>query len=444
MPQATLTIVTEVTRDDALRAHLKTFQEGVRRTGAPFSLVKGLHFARLAVVGGYPARGLAPQLVFAMVFDGDPRDCVKQLVDEARPEIDAIYAYCVGYNAADDAQKVTQYLLERDCKASLFYQGTEDIDVETLRTMPDVRDALRKRLDETMEQGGMAETTFSLAADAHGKYLAMPDVVGRIKLPPRVRKSKRALARRKWLWVAILVLAALAVSAVPVLVGRALGLGWWCLALGVVPLGLPALELLRRERAEKTRQGGRTVTLQDDHLHSVVEEEDIAVQNALTHCAIVDGPFRLVILRIVFWAIGLRVRLVDSLAGSLGGITSIHFGRWVLIDRGKRARRLVFMSDYDGSWESYLGEFVDRAATGLSAVWSNTENFPPTRLLVFDGATDEQKFKAWTRANQVNTPVWYSAYPQLTLRNTESNLRIVRGASKEPDPPREPAWLASL
>ena len=136
--------------------------------------------------------------------------------------------------------------------------------------------------------------------------------------------------------------------------------------------------------------------------------------------------------------------MVDSLAGSLGGITSIHFGRRALIDQGKPARRLVFMSDYDGSWESYLGEFVDCASKGLSAVWSNTENFPPTKLLVWEGASDELKFKAWTRDNQVNTPVYDSAYPQQTLRNMENNLRIVRGAASEPAPPRDPVWVESL
>jgi len=65
-------------------------------------------------------------------------------------------------------------------------------------------------------------------------------------------------------------------------------------------------------------------------------------------------------------------------------------------------------------------------------------------LLVWKGDKDELKFKAWTRANQVNTQVYYSAYPQVTLRNIENNLRIVRGATSEPAPPREPVWLESL
>jgi hypothetical protein len=450
LPQATLTIVTEVTREEELEALLKAFRDGLPKSGEPFSLVKGLHFARFAVVLGCPEHNLAPQLVFALIFDGAPRDCIAQVVEVARAELDAIYAYCPDYKATDDAQKVTQYLLDRDRKPALFYQGTEDLNVETIKAMPDIRDALRARLDVSMEHGGAAESTFSLAAEARSEYLALPGTIKRIKVPPTERISQRAIEQRTWMWKVLMGVAALAFSFFPVIVGYAICrvYGWtfhpWFVAFAAFPLGLPALELVRRESVEKKRQRGRTIEVKETQFRQVIGEEDIEVQNALTHCAVVNGYFRQLVLYVVFWVIKQRVGIVDRLAGSLGGITSIHFGRWVLIDPGKRVRRLVFLSDYDGSWESYLGEFVDRAAAGLSAVWSNTEDFPPTRLLVFDGARDEQKFKAWTRAKQRTTPFWYSAYPQQTLRNIENNLQIVRGASKDPDPPREPAWLASL
>ena len=42
--------------------------------------------------------------------------------------------------------------------------------------------------------------------------------------------------------------------------------------------------------------------------------------------------------------------------GSLIGVSTIHFVRWVLIDDG---RRLMMVSDYDGSWESYIDEFAE-------------------------------------------------------------------------------------
>ena len=92
-------MVTEVTPSTDLDDALPAFQKRVRETREPFSLVKGLHFARLAVVGGDEKRKLTPQLVFAMVFDGAPRDCVKQLVENARADLDAIYAHCTGVQA---------------------------------------------------------------------------------------------------------------------------------------------------------------------------------------------------------------------------------------------------------------------------------------------------------------------------------------------------------
>src|SRR4051812_34736540 len=162
MPQDTLTMVTEVTPSQKLDAAIAGFQERVQKTHEPFSLIKGLHFARLAMVAGDDKRKLTPQLVFAMVFDGAPQDCVRQLVEHARSELDAIYAHCTGYNPTDDSQRIA-YLLQAHCKAALFYQGTEDLDVETIQALPKVRDTLRRRLDMTMDHGGTAESTFSIA-----------------------------------------------------------------------------------------------------------------------------------------------------------------------------------------------------------------------------------------------------------------------------------------
>ncbi len=44
--------------------------------------------------------------------------------------------------------------------------------------------------------------------------------------------------------------------------------------------------------------------------------------------------------------------------GKLGEISTIHFARWISIDHGQR---LLFLSNYDGSWTNYLGDFRDEA-----------------------------------------------------------------------------------
>ena len=37
-----------------------------------------------------------------------------------------------------------------------------------------------------------------------------------------------------------------------------------------------------------------------------------------------------------------------------------------------RTSDLLFLSNYGGSWESYLEDFITKAHTGLTGVWSNT------------------------------------------------------------------------
>ena len=140
------------------------------------------------------------------------------------------------------------------------------------------------------------------------------------------------------------------------------------------------------------------------------------------------GTLRAVSTRVVLGAIDFLAHEFFT-RGNLGGISSIHFARWVLVDNGQR---LLFFSNYDGSWESYLGDFIDKASLGLTSVWSNTEDFPKAFFLSFKGATDEERFKAWTRAHQVPTQTWYSAYPELTVHNILNDRAIAAELRRRP------------
>jgi len=87
---------------------------------------------------------------------------------------------------------------------------------------------------------------------------------------------------------------------------------------------------------------------------------------------------------------------------------------------------VVFLSNYDGSWASYLGDFVDRASQGLTAVWSNTRDFPRTVQLIGAGARDEERFLSFGRNHQEQTWVWFSAYPNLTVSTIQNSAAIRR------------------
>ena len=132
--------------------------------------------------------------------------------------------------------------------------------------------------------------------------------------------------------------------------------------------------------------------------------------------------------------------------GDLGGIPTILAARWTLIDNG---RRLLFFSNYGGGWDSYLNEFIDMGAVnGLNAIWTNTflprhgdrYEFPETKYYLWRGAENERPFKAYVRESQIETLVWYSAYPRLTIININTNTALRQALFK----PLEPFELDSV
>jgi hypothetical protein len=173
--------------------------------------------------------------------------------------------------------------------------------------------------------------------------------------------------------------------------------------------------------------------------------EDVQVQNHLTHLvAIRPGLRRALALRLVLYVVD-RLSRVYYDRGALGGIPTIHFARWVILRGGRgRPARLLFLSNYDLSWDSYLGDFIDRAHSGLTGVWSHTRGFPPTRWIIGDGARHEDAFKAWTRQHQIAEQVWYSSCPGHTVASVLADAALRDGLEAELDEGGCRAWLARL
>ncbi len=222
------------------------------------------------------------------------------------------------------------------------------------------------------------------------------------------------------------------------------------LVAGAALIGAAALELRRQEKAHDRHDRARhpdweTVYARwSENLAGIVQRENVQGQNHLASVtAIQDGAFRLAVQRVVLWAVNLVAALTAN-KGSLAGITSIHFARWVITpDR----RYLIFLSNFDGSWERYLNDFIDLASKGLTAVWTNTDNevgFPSTRWLILDGARDEQRFKSYARYSQVRTRAWYSAYPNLSNENIANNRAIREQLFVGLDRAGAEAWLRRL
>ncbi|RAZ74299.1 cytochrome P450 [Mesorhizobium atlanticum] len=159
-------------------------------------------------------------------------------------------------------------------------------------------------------------------------------------------------------------------------------------------------------------------------LEKILAHEDHTAQNNLTAISTMKaGILRRLALRLSFYLISISAQKVFR-PGFLATINTIHFARWVLLPG---TNRLMFFSNYGGSWESYLEDFIAKASAGLTGVWSNTDGYPRTRWLFLDGARDGDRFKRWARRQQVPTLFWYTAYPHLNTTRIRINSRIRRG-----------------
>jgi hypothetical protein len=126
---------------------------------------------------------------------------------------------------------------------------------------------------------------------------------------------------------------------------------------------------------------------------------------------------------------------------NLIGVKTIHFGRWLFIDH---KRRVLFATNYDGSLENYMDDFIDKIAWGLNIQFSNGVDYPRTNWLVKDGARNEQVFKRFNLTHQIVAPFWYAAYQGLTALNIDNNAQLRAGLYGPMDTAATRRWLRRI
>ena len=197
------------------------------------------------------------------------------------------------------------------------------------------------------------------------------------------------------------------------------------LAAPLLLLYLPffAFTLRRRERADPEiapRPDPEHLTRLGD-----LEDHDVTNQFSLI-TSLKPGWFRRTTLVFMFWIVSYTTRHVYT-RGALARVSTLHFARWTLLDD---KRRLLFVSNYDGSLESYTDDFINKVAFGLNVVFTNGVGYPRTRWLVLGGAQDEQKLKYFIRRHELATEVWYNAHPGLTAFELMRNSRVRAGLER--------------
>jgi deferrochelatase/peroxidase EfeB len=409
----------------------------------------GTHFMSLHAVAGND--GEDGHLVFEFTADGDSAAALKRIGAAIGPDLAPIFAMArdwrdnIGLVAYLDRHRIGVGSTFFD-PPGLCFAGTPHMRVKRIRDEA----ALAKFVAPLVDDGRsdlraidrLAEVRRAVAASDEFRWaLDPPAPPGREEREAKPGWLIPALAWpfvKTYLWpFAIILLAAFAVAMM-------IGAGW--LKSALIALGLTVFLVVAAaiyfyvglRRQEKTDWvDGRAAELAT--LIEIGKRENFCAQNHMISVTErKPGLVRWLTLRLAFWIIGMFATKVYR-EGFLGGISTIHAARWITIPG---TRKLVFFSNFGGSWESYLEDFITRAHGGLTAVWSNSIGFPRASNLFQDGATDGERFKRYARASMQPTRFWYSAYPGLTTDHVRCNAAMRRGLAAALTNDEAVQWLA--
>jgi hypothetical protein len=405
---------------DDLKSLLAKMGDGVANGSViDFGALSGVHFARLMVIDADTDQSGAPlpaHLFLLSDFDVSAARHLAELVDTAGEGIDRVFGHCDGYPTGGVATREQRlgYLRRHVVKEGARYVNTRG------RTASQVRQEaeLRAAIEDFLDTGDWSGREPGDVRRAVREFVEQEPALAWAREPAE-RPGFLARAREKAHLVAIPLLS------LPFL------------PLAIVAAPIYAILLRRHERADQSPHHKPT----EERVHELAALEDHLVQNPFTAVGHVKpSRFRRGTLIVVLFYLDYAARHIFN-RGNLAGVKTIHFARWVLIDDKRRA---FFASNYDGSQEAYMDDFIDKVAWGLNLVFSNGVGYPRTRWLVFGGARDELAFKDFLRLHQVPTRVWYTAYGGLTALNIQQNEQIRAGLHGELSSDDERAWVQSL
>ena len=399
--QSALTLVTPVTpgkHDELNEALMSIRAELSSGKFKEFEKINTLHYARFVLLEDGKLSTAKTNLVFSSDYDGNESEHLILLTQKCADLIDRLYSCCDGYPSA--GQRTTEsrvaYLNKWSNKDSAFYIGAPGRSLQQILQENKLRNYLWDYLRKGKWEGKSAKEVHNI-------------VRSHIATLPEFSWSKEKVPLPKIKVGNFVLLIVLALVLFPLTILFAIVAGIWLLVLH-----------FGHEKSDKPL--GMTPSQIDDKFITNLEGyEDFHNQNQFTQIIpMKPGKMRLITINAVLLYGKFRI-LNEFLKGELMGIPTIHFARWVMLDNNKQ---VLFFSNFDGSWQQYLGDFIDKSGWGLTGIFSNTENFPNTRYLFWGGAYDEEHFLAWSRYYQIPTQVWYCAYPKLSIKNINTNSLI--------------------
>ncbi len=341
----------------------------------PLDKIPSVHFARWIVI---PAtKNIEASLVYAANIDGSPEKHLEDIVDNLAEDLDQILTYCKGYPSGDELTRETRlvYVKKHLLFTQGFYTGAPNRSVQQIKNEARLYKAVKGFVKENKGKW----TTAKEASTSIKEFLAND---------PQWDWARKPYSLPKVNYVKLILLV--------------------LLLLLLLPLLLVFVVLIHFFYELRAKPFGKTQNqIPSAHLTALKNQEDIIYQNQLSQVFELKGGLRKLGLKFFLWATSYGARHI-FVKGQLMGTPTIHFARWVIIDGGKR---FVFFSNFDGSFDEYLGDFVDNNGWGLNLIYGAAKGYPRTFFMVGRGSYRIAEFMGWGRLTQVPTPIWYSAYP---------------------------------
>ena len=429
-PQSTFMILATIipAREAELRSLLASMNHEPGRVNPlnpilPFEQLKQVHFARILIlddqtlddiqVYGMPRVNYPTYLAILGDCDGSSEALIAEMVRLASDGLHQIFTHCEGFAPGAD---LLAWVKEHDVSPAANYVNWVGRTVQQVAEEENLRQVVERFIQSrSVALGTMQPLQVRNSLKA---FVAEERKSGRLTLtPPRTTPlgwKIRSLLDLVCMPVLLLIVSPLLLLALPFILLRLR----WC------------------ERTDPVL--APRVAPQHAGLLSSIEDQDVTNQFSAMG-SVKPGLFRHLIMASVLMAINYTTAHIFN-RGRLARVTSIQFARWVFLDKGKR---VIFCSNYDGSLESYMDDFINKVFFGLNVVFSNGIGYPRTNWLLLNGARDEQTFKDYLRRHQMPTQVWYNASPGLTALNKRHNALIREGFERSDMTTAEiKEWLA--
>ncbi len=378
VPQSALTVVVPIypEKPEQLRKYLEDSADSINRY---FDQSSSTHFARFVILEDEPQGVRKPYLLFSSTHDGSFETYMDKLVGLAKaasPEADVlnkIFEHCQGYTPdASCAPKLFSDFIRRYAlRSNTFFMAYWD------KSVPEIKasQALYNELQESLGSSSFCKEL----SDECERLSSLNELSSQkptfLKSGFITQKFEEFLEKY---WVKIR-----------------------------PAQNDPGFHLQPNATQLARRQESRAI------------EDQISQNQFLTFHAIDPGflGINILILKVILWLAAGRAKKAK---GNLSGIPTIHSLRWVIIPSKMMGDKpyLLFESNYNGSWDSYVDDFVQYACRRMNLIWGKCQDYRSW------GAQDTEWFKQHIRNYLFPAQAYYSAYPDLTVRNILTCLRV--------------------